>query len=228
MKSIMKPFLMIRPLFLRSEVDRMLSLSMLFSTLMVIVRIMYTGERGYLFLVWNLFLAYIPYFISNCLQHKLSWIGHRGKFTVAFVLWMLFVPNTFYILTDFFHLGFHTGAPLWYDLTLIVSFAWNGLLLGILSVRQMEKIMQLFIPHKTNWLFLYPVMVLNALGVYIGRYMRFNSWDIITNPFQLVADIASMIIHPVAYKEAWAMVICFSAFMILVYMSLKKISKLIW
>lgn len=228
MKNIVKPLWLYRQIFLRSEVDRIMSLSMLFGVLMVLVRILYTGERDFLFLLWNLFLAYIPYFISAWLSRTPSWAAYGKKFGLVFIAWILFIPNSFYILTDLFHLGGHTGAPLWYDLALIISFAWNGLLLGILSVRQMEKIVALYLPGKTDWIFLYPIMVLNALGVYIGRYLRFNSWDVITNPFGLVSDIAQLVWHPLHYREAWAMVTCFSVLMILVYTTLKKISKMIW
>ncbi|WP_431217905.1 DUF1361 domain-containing protein [Puia sp. P3] len=78
-------------------------------------------------------------------------------------------------------------VPEWFDLSLILSFAFNGLLLGVLSVRQMER---LFLPNPTtigSWLFLYPIMVLNALGVYTGRYLRYNSWDIISDPLAAAA-----------------------------------------
>ena len=228
MRNIVRPFLHYRWLFMRSEIVRVLSLSMLFSVGMVVVRNIYTGSGGYRFLVWNLFLAFIPYLISNRLSFSTSWIKHRGKLAIAFTGWLLFIPNSFYILTDLFHLHWHPGVPLWYDLMLIISFAWNGLLLGVLSVRQMEKILQVYIPGKTEWMFLYPVMVLNGLGVYIGRYFRFNSWDVITNPFDLITDIMQLIIHPIQHKEVWAMVACFSVFMTLIYLTLKKISKLIW
>lgn len=228
MKNIVKPLWQYRQLFLRSEVDRIMSLSMLFGVLMVFVRILYTGDRGFLFLLWNLFLAYIPYFISGWLSRTPSWAAYPRKFGLVFIAWLLFIPNTFYILTDLFHLGNHAGAPLWYDLLLIISFAWNGLMLGILSIRQMEKIVALYLPGKADWVFLYPIMMLNALGVYIGRYLRFNTWDVITNPFGLVSDIAQLVWHPLQYREAWAMVICFSVLMTLVYTTLKKVSKMIW
>jgi len=228
MKNIVKPLWQYRQLFLRSEVDRIMSLSMLFGAGMVFVRILYTGDRGYLFLLWNLFLAYVPYFISSWISRTPSWAAYRRKFGLVFIAWLLFIPNTFYILTDLFHLGGHTGAPLWYDLLLIISFAWNGMMLGILSIRQMEKIVVLYLPAKADWVFLYPIMVLNALGVYIGRYLRFNTWDVITNPFGLVSDIAQLVWHPLHYREAWAMVICFSVLMTLVYTTLKKVSKMIW
>lgn len=143
------------------------------------------------------------------------------------LVWLLFIPNSFYILTDLFHLGEHNDVPMWFDLALIISFAWNGLLLGILSVRQMENMVQRFLPGRHELLFIYPIMWLNALGVYIGRYPRFNSWDIITNPLGISSYILKMLWHPVQYKYAWGMVACFSIFMTLVYLTIKRISKAI-
>jgi len=97
--------------------------------------------------------------------------------------------------------------------------------MGILSVRHMEKIVQAIWLYRFDWFFVYPVMLLNALGIYIGRYLRFNSWDIVSNPFWLVADIAHLLLHPVQYKSAWGMVFCFSFFLSIVYMTLRKISR---
>jgi uncharacterized membrane protein len=76
-----------------------------------------------------------------------------------------------------------------------------------------------------DWLFIYPIMLLNAFGIYIGRYLRYNSWDVISNPFQLLADTVHILLHPVYYKNAWGMVLVFSFFLSIVYMTLRKLSK---
>ncbi|MBS1599441.1 MAG: DUF1361 domain-containing protein [Bacteroidetes bacterium] len=214
--------------FLRSEMDRLLTLSILFSCMLTVARIIYTGRLTFVFLVWNLFLAYVPYFITQQLNRKPRLVQKKLWFGFLFLLWLLCIPNSFYIITDLFHLGDHWNdylAPQWYDLALILSFVWNGLLLGILSVRQMEKITEKFYPGRRELFFLYPVMWLNALGVYVGRYLRFNSWDIITNPFQLFRDIAGIMLHPIDYRYAWGMIFCFSILMTLMYLTIKKISK---
>jgi len=210
-----------------SETDRMLMLSAIFSGVLIIARIAYTGSFTFIGLAWNLFLAWLPYLMSSLIQYQQSVKTNKWKLAAGSFVWLLFIPNSFYILTDLFHLGEHGGVPLWFDLALIISFAWNGLLLGILSVRQMERVMQRFIPGKHELLFIYPIMWLNALGVYIGRYLRFNSWDIITNPFELTSDIVKMLWHPVQYKYVWSMVACFSVFMTLVYLTIKRIGKTI-
>jgi uncharacterized membrane protein len=210
-----------------SEIDRILTLSMAFSIALVMARIAYTGKLTFIWLIWNLFLAWIPYRITSWLQKQPSVQANKWKFAAISFLWLLFIPNAFYILTDLFHLGVYHNVPNWFDLTLIISFAWNGLLLGILSVRQMEKMMQRYLPGKHELLFIYPIMWLNAFGVYIGRYVRFNSWDIVTNPFGLSAYIVRMLWHPIQYKYAWGMVACFSVFMTLVYLTIKRLSKAI-
>lgn len=220
-----------RIFFMRSETGRLLTLSMFFSCIMVLARIAYTGKLTFVSLIWNLFLACIPYLITQFLCSKPQWILKKGIFIFFFLLWLIFIPNSFYILTDLFHLADRQNdyqAPQWYDLALILSFAWNGLLLGILSVRQMEKITQLFISNSNELLFLYPIMWLNALGVYVGRYLRYNSWDVLTDPFQLFRDIANILLHPLAFRYAWGMIFCFSILMTLMYTTLKKISKISW
>lgn len=213
--------------FLRTELDQVITLSMVFSGCMLVVRVLWTGHLTFLFLVWNLFLAYIPYMLTNWLQHQALEYWNKWKFWLVFVGWLLFIPNSFYIITDLFHFGNYYMLPQWFDLVFILSCAWNGLLLGLLSVRQMEKILTPHLSHKPEIFFVYPIMWMNALGVYIGRYLRFNSWDILTNPFGVITDIIKMMIHPVRYRDAWGMILCFSIFMTLVYMAIKRIHKAI-
>ncbi len=210
--------------YLRSEVYRWLAASMLFSVLLILIRIIYTRELTFIFLTWNLFLAFIPFCISLFLQENSAWVRNKWKFALGFCTWLLFIPNSFYIITDLFHLGI-SNVPIWFELALILSFAWNGLLLGILSVRQIERIIQCLMPKVHEVIFLLPVMCLNALGIYIGRYLRFNSWDIISNPLALAGDISNLILHPLASRPAWAMISCYTLLMTLIYVSLKKISR---
>jgi uncharacterized membrane protein len=214
--------------FLKSEINRLLLTSVAFGLLMVMARIVYTGQLTFAFLLWNLFLAFVPYLLSYQLLMRPAWIESNWKFASLFTIWLLFVPNSFYILTDLFHLYDSDAVPRWYDLMLIFSFAWNAMLLGILSVRQMEKIIQARWQLKNEWFFVYPIMWLNAEGVYIGRYLRYNSWDVISNPFRLMADIMHMILHPLWYKDGWGMIVCFSFFLSIVYMTIKKLSKTVW
>jgi uncharacterized membrane protein len=208
----------------RSDSEQTLILSSLFSMSLICFRMMYTGDHLFLFLVWNLFLAFIPWYVSSWMNRRM-----RSKSIVTFLacvfVWLLFIPNSFYILTDLFHLDMNVSVPLWYDLALLLGFAWNGLLFGILSVRQMEKLFEHYFNKKFDLLFIFPVMVLNGFGVYVGRYLRFNSWDVFTNPFQLLDDIIYMFIHPIRNRFDWSMIICYSVFLMLIYSGIKRLSR---
>ncbi len=208
----------------KNEIEKILLLSSLFSVALSFTRVIYTRELLFLSLIWNLFLGLVPLAVSRYLMNHPQWIENKWKFALGFTVWLLFIPNSFYIITDLFHLEERSEMPMWFDLALIFSFAWNGLLLGILSVRQMEKIV------CTKWnkaesFFIYPNMGLNAFGIYLGRYLRYNSWDVLTNPFQLIGDIIYLLVHPIRNRLDWSMIVCYAVFMCLLYLTIKKLSK---
>lgn len=227
-KQLQSNFILHKLYFNKPEIERLLLLSCFFSIGLTGVRILYTGQWMFAWLSWNLFLAVVPYLISRFATGKPTWIKNNFKSALLFIAWLLFIPNSFYIITDLFHLEIRTGIPLWFDLALIFSFAWNGILLGVLSVRQMEKIAQLKFPSMGEWKFVYPIMLLNAFGVYIGRYLRYNTWDVIANPFQLTNDLIYLLIHPVRHRFDWSMIFCYSIFMTLIYLAIKRMSKALW
>ncbi len=208
-----------------SRHDQWLLLSCLFSLLLLGARVIASGEWLFIFLPWNLFLAAVPFFISRMVSQRPGWIENKWIFSLLFILWLLFIPNSFYILTDLFHLEVREKSSLWFDLVLIFSFAWNGLLLGILSVNRMERIMLYGYRIRHPFLFLLPVMWLIAFGVYIGRFLRFNSWDVIANPFRLIGDIGYMLLNPFDHMYLWGMITCFALFMTIIYLSVKEAGK---
>lgn len=216
----------IRALFPYNEVNQVIGLSCLFSVSLVFFRIYYTGDLTFIFLCWNLFLAFIPLLFSGWMERSMT-NGRKIIFLLAVVAWLLFIPNSFYIITDLFHLPGNDDAPLWYDLALLFSFAWTGLLLGILSVRQVERVFENYFNKKFDLLFILPVMLLNGLGVYVGRYLRFNSWDVITNPLQLAEDIIYLFIHPLRNRLDWSMIICYSLLLTLIYLAVKKLGRVL-
>lgn len=202
-----------------------LILSTLFSLALVSFRIYYTDLPTFKFLVWNLFLAWIPYWISLFLLLYGEKIKSFFIISLLLIVWLLFFPNSPYILTDLFHLGQKIKVPLWYDLILILSFAWTGMFLGFLSLVHIQD----FITKKTNvllgWAFAFFSLILSAFGIYLGRYLRWNSWNVLTHPERLFTDILERIFNPFVYRETVAMTIVFSAFLIIVYLMLKILSQ---
>ncbi|MBM3416195.1 MAG: DUF1361 domain-containing protein [Bacteroidetes bacterium] len=72
----------------------------------------------------------------------------------------------------------------------------------------------------------FAVIWLSAFGIYIGRFLRFNSWDVLADPFSLTAEIADMILHPLRNGAAWGMTLVYSVFMTVFYFTVKKLGEI--
>ena len=202
-----------------SGITKMLILSISFTLVLVLVRIIYTNNLSYLFYVWNLFLAIIPLVCSCKLQQQKS---INFKAVVLLAIWLLFLPNAPYIITDIFHYELREPIPMWYDLLIVTTAAWNGLLLGIVSLMQVEKFMLNYC--KKVWVhgFVLVSLMLCGYGVYIGRYSRFNSWDIVTKPHLILIDSAHQIRHPFQNIQVWAFTVLFGVMLSIVYFTLQQ------
>src|SRR3979490_2859090 len=149
-----------RNLSLPSTFHEWLIASSCFSLVLLFIRMAITNSLAYGFLASNLFLAFIPYTISWWLIN-IRGIGKNVKLIAPLFVWLLFVPNCFYIITDLFHLDQFESAPKWFDLVLILSFAWNGILCGIVSLRRVEIILTAAKRKNISIFMVYVVMWLN-------------------------------------------------------------------
>lgn len=154
------------------------------------------GEDVFTFLGWNLFLAWIPFVLALGVAAVHRRGGPRALLWLLGAGWLLFLPNAPYILTDFIHLGRVGGAPLWYDAALIGAFAATGLLLGLASLLVMHHVVEARAGRLVGWAFALSALALSAVGVYLGRFPRFNSWDVIANPHGLVAAVLHRLTDP--------------------------------
>ena len=136
-------------------------------------------------------------------------------------VWLVFFPNAPYILTDFQHLSVSIdGIPVWYNVILLIWFAWTALLLGIISLYFMQEIVARALGNLTSWLFVILVTGLSSFGIYVGRFMRWNSWDTWNQPLPLARDIWAEISHPLANKEAFVFTIIFTLLFLFIYVTL--------
>jgi uncharacterized membrane protein len=152
---------------------------------LVAARSSYSGSHRYIWLVWNLFLAWIP-FVLAYLAYLLSWQRRLLYIIIPIFafLWLVFFPNAPYILTDLQHLSDQQtfNIPLWYDVILLVWFSWTGMLLGIVSLSLMQEIVKRRFGRWFGWIFVLIVASLSSVGIYIGRFIGLNSWDIFQDP----------------------------------------------
>ncbi len=198
----------------------MLILSISFTLVLVAIRIVYTNDLSYIFYGWNLFLAIIPWLCSSSLQKHTS-IGFTT--ILLLTLWLLFLPNAPYVITDIFHYELREPIPMWYDLLIVTTAAWNGLLLGIVSLMQVEKFLQNFWGKIWVQGFVFTSLMLCGYGVYIGRYSRYNSWDIVTKPQHILLDSLHQIRHPFQNYHVWAFTGLFGIMLTIIYFTLQQL-----
>jgi uncharacterized membrane protein len=155
------------------------------------LRVLWTGNWGHLFLVWNLVLAWLPLALALAAKSAAGrWPDRRGWVIACSLAWLCFFPNAPYIVTDLVHLAWRRPPVFWVDLTLILSFALTGLFLGFLSLYVMQSLVARRFGWVVGWIFVTGSAVLAGLGMYIGRFLRWNSWDALLNPVDLARDLA--------------------------------------
>ena len=201
-----------------------LATSVALSLLLVMGRVLMTGRLMFLFLVWNLFLAVIPFALSTMLGTARGPLRARLLVPVG-AAWLLFFPNAPYILTDLFHLERRVGVPYWYDLALILSCAWNGLMLAYASLSDMQGLVQRRLGTGAGWAFATVALLLSSFGIYLGRYLRFNSWDVLANPLTLFFDILNRILHPFSFPGTWGVTLVFGLFLLVGYGTVRLLGR---
>ncbi|WP_262497530.1 DUF1361 domain-containing protein [Flavipsychrobacter stenotrophus] len=134
-----------------------------------------------------------------------------------FFLWLLFFPNAMYIVTDLFHLNESTNVPKWFDLLLLFSAALNGVLMGMSSLYNIEQFLKKNISVKYVPVVVFSLLLLCGYGIYLGRYMRWNSWDIFTQPFGLLMNIAHDVKHPLRKTDSWMLSGLFATWLFILY-----------
>jgi uncharacterized membrane protein len=188
-------------------------------------RVNYSETKHFLFLNWNLFLAFVPWILTSLviLNPKIQ----QSKFTLFILLgtWVLFFPNAPYILTDLFHLSYNSSMPIWFDLVLILSYAWVGLLYGFFSLRDIEDLLQKKIKKSIVRLLIIILLFLGSFGIYLGRFLRWNSWNLVNKPNQLFEDIGDRFFNPFEHPRTWGFTLFMGLFLNLLYWSFRIIRR---
>ncbi|MGO8926091.1 MAG: DUF1361 domain-containing protein [Limisphaerales bacterium] len=197
------------------------------SVALVVARIIWTGRLGYSFLVWNLFLAWLPMiFALLACENYQSTSGRDWGFLGLAGAWLLFFPNAPYIFTDLIHLTKRFYPYFWVDLSLILLCALTGLVLGFVSLYLMQSIVERMLGRAASWLFVAAVAALTGFGIYLGRFMRFNSWDVVFKPRQVYHGIGSWVADPLASSTSLAFPLLFGTFVFITYLMLYALTHL--
>lgn len=169
---------------------------------LVVARIIISCDLGYAFLIWNLFLAWLPLILS--LMAWEQYVNEKGRLRLGAIVsaWLLFFPNAPYIFTDLVHLNRKFSGHFWIDMILILSCAITGLMLGFISLYLMQSLAAKRFGRIAGWLLVSGTTVLAGIGVFIGRFLRLNSWDVFLQPGQICRRAWLWLDNPMPYAFA--------------------------
>ena len=190
----------------------------------------YSHTYHYWFLLWNLALAWVPFVFAG-LAYALAPARRRAYLWVlvalAAVVWLAFFPNAPYILTDFLHLGSMGDiVPGWSDVLMLSWFAWTGLILGIVSLYLMHEIVARGLGTAGGWVFVVVVAGVGSLGIYLGRFLRWNSWDLVRRPGPLADELLGRVTDPHSQPRLLGFTALFALLFLFIYVAVYIFAKL--
>ncbi|MDB5226127.1 MAG: hypothetical protein JWN78_320 [Bacteroidota bacterium] len=201
----------------RLELTLLLMASCFLSFGLIVLRVMVSHQLHFIFLIWNLFLAFIPFYIANWLYLFKERFNRITVIPFLF-LWLLFLPNAPYIITDIVHL--HPGQEMnyWYSLLIVVSCAWNALVMGLLSLNDVQNVVSEKYGKTIAWIWIVLSVFLAAFGIYIGRILRWNSWDLFFDTRNVMYDIGERVSNPAAHGRTCVITLFYGMFLMIVYL----------
>jgi uncharacterized membrane protein len=176
----------------------------------VLARMIETESADLTNLVWNLFLAWIPFVLALVLYDAARRGARAAKLLLLGAAWLVFLPNAPYIATDVIWLGNLGSGTHWHDPLLVAAAAGLGLLLGFVSIFLVQVVVAERLGRLAGWATAGGVLALSGLGVYVGRYERWNSWEVLTEPTKIVAGLGAGLLDPLAYPRPLALTAFFA------------------
>ena len=196
--------------FFNKKQNSGLVLLAMLSLVLILLRVKFTHDIYLLFLIWNLFLGYIPYAFSSKIK---TTVPGTFQFYMFFLGWLLFLPNSFYLLTDFVHLHHKNDLQYVFDVLLLTCFSITGFFSGISSLLHIHKLLEMKYSEGKSRRLIAVICFLSSFGVYLGRMLRFNSWDILSHPVNLLSNIRDSILN----LETHRFTILFGTFILIIY-----------
>jgi uncharacterized membrane protein len=195
------------------------------SVVAVIARMIWMRDTHYAFLIWNLFLAWVPMiFVLFAREHHKEGANPGWRFFAFGGAWLLFFPNAPYIFTDIIHLTKYY-SHFWVDLMLVLINALTGLVIGFVSLYLMQSAVRRMAGALASWVFIATVAALSSLGICLGRFLRLNSWDVI-RPWKMFNRVGEWIDGPSTYPGSVAFPLLLAAFLFTAYLMLYALTHL--
>lgn len=181
-------------------------------------RIIESDSLRYIFLFWNLILAAFAPLIAWWLVVRIRKYGWMKWQQIALtILWTVFLPNSFYVITDFIHLRATYEASLFYDIAMLSSFTFSAVIMGYISVYMIHVELRKHLSINSAWAIVGILFLASSFAIYLGRFTRWNTWDILLKPAGLLFDVSDRFVNPAAHSETYQVTLVFFALFFSVY-----------
>lgn len=170
---------------------------------LLLLRSLESGSGRYSFMVWNLFLAWLPLLLIWMLVLRLRttrWSSWPN--VVLTVLWLGFLPNSFYLISDLIHLHETGEVSLLYDVVMFMSFIVNGLVAGFMSMFLVHRALLRRVGSLRAYALMNVVLLACGYAIYLGRALRWNTWDLLVNPAGLLFDVTNTVVEPTSQMQS--------------------------
>ena len=194
-----------------------LALSSAFCVATIAVRPVLGLQLDHRYLVWNLFLAWIPFVLALVIYDRAKRVRVDAGQLALFGAWLVFLPNAPYIVTDLVNFPERAARPVWFDAVTYLSFAWTGLMLGLVALYLVHGAVRAGFGARAGWAVVVGTSALSGFGIYLGRFLRWNSWDVLANPTALLGDISAIARDPTG--KPLAVTVLFAAFIGVAYLA---------
>ena len=208
---------------MQKQRSALVGLLLLWCMALILYRIHLASDKLPIWLLGNICLAAVPMLFSSAF--RAANVRKRPLLAYIFLfLWLLFLPNAPYIMTDLIHLAPHDNVPLWYDLAMLWFCAGTGVLFGYLSLMDVQNVIDRRFSKTVGWAVACGSLMLCGFGIYVGRFLRWNSWNAITNPIQLVKSMIGVFIDSGTHPHPVPVTLIFGIGLIVGYMALRVIA----
>ena len=175
-----------------------------------LMRVLGTHSTRYSFLIWNLILAWVPLGLVIWLKKRLKVSRWLSPSNIALTIaWLVFLPNSFYLVSDLIHLHATGEVNILFDAVLFASFIFDGFISGLISLYLMHKELIKRLGEQRSHQIIGLVILISSFAIYLGRNLRWNSWDLIASPLGLIFDVSEPLLNPVAHPQAFLTTLTF-------------------
>jgi len=176
--------------------------------LMILINSVDTKSSYYFFLPYNIFLSFISPLLALTLRNNLKsqpWL--KTSNIILTLLALVFLPNAFYMITDLIHVQDVIGIDVLYNIIFTNLAIFIGLTGGFIGLFIIHTELVKRIYYKYAHILIAILIVSISFAIYLGRYLRWNSWDIIINPTGLLFDASDTVLHPLTHVSFYPIMI---------------------